>query len=179
MANLIENPSFELDTSSPPGKWANFNSPANVTRTTDSTVSYTGGKSLKIATTDGATADCGVEQNEFSGRTGKITVLPSTTYYYSSFIKSALTTGQVHTHIKLFTALYAAETGKDTPNVTGTNDWTQNALSFTTGAADVIAEIWICFGAYGSAANGTAYFDDIYLDTVPYSPNNSGFFNFM
>jgi len=166
MANLLENPGFETDTSNPPSKWANFNSPSNVSRTSQNTTKYAGNNAWYIHTTDGSTADCGLDQNEGSGHL--ITVTPSTTYYYSSFVKTALTTGQVHTHIKLFTAGYGSETGQDTSDITGTTDWTQNTKTFTTGASDVIAEIWLCYGAYGAAANGEAWFDEIYLDTVPY-----------
>lgn len=172
MANLLENPGFETDTSNPPAKWSNFNSPANVTRGAVNTASHSGSNSWKVSTTDGSTADCGLQQSEFSGRTGTITVVPNTTYYYSSYVKTALTTGQVHTHIKVFTAGYGSESGYDTSDVTGTNDWTLNDKTFTTGASDVICEIWLCFGAYGSAANGDAWFDDISLD-VPTPPSSA------
>lgn len=163
--NLIENPGFEADAdgTTEPSKWDTFNNPGNIQRRVSTEFAHSGTKSYKINTTDAATADCGILQNEFSGRTGTIAVVPNTQYRFSSFIKTALTDGQVHTHIKLFEPGYAGETGLDTDEVTGTNNWTANDLVFTTGANQTIAEIWVCFGAYGNPANGQAWFDDFAL----------------
>ena len=164
MANLLENPGFETDTNDPPAKWANFNSPTNVARTSQNSVKYAGNNAWKVNTTDAFNADCGIAQHESSGRTGKIDVSPSTQYYFSNYIKTALSAGQAHTHIKLFEAGYANEAGYDTSDVTGTTDWILNDKTFTTTSTQVICEIWLCFGAYGNPANGTAYFDEMNLD---------------
>lgn len=169
MANLILNPGFETDSAgaNPPTNWGNFNAPGNIVRAVATDEFYAGSKSWKINTTDGNTADCGLLQSA-STRVGgsTITVLPNTEYRFSNYIKTQLTTGQAHVHIKLFEAGYANESGYDTPNVTGTTDWTLNEYVFTTGASDVIFEAWLCFGAYGAAANGIAWFDEQFLDVT-------------
>lgn len=167
MANLLENPGFEENGSGVPTRWNNFNSPSNVTRAVATDFVHSGSNSWKMATTDAATADGGLTQTEFTGRAaGKITVVPNTNYTISGWIKTALTDGQVHIHVKLFESGYSNESGYDTDELTGTNDWTLNTLNFTTGPADVISEVMLCFGAYGNPANGTAWFDDISLDVT-------------
>lgn len=169
MANLFLNPDFEADAGgvNPPTSWGNFNSPGNIVRAVATDQVHGGSKSWKVNTTDGNTADCGLLQSQSTRVGGSfMTVLPNTEYYFSNYIKTQLTTGQAHVHIKLFTAGYGSESGYDTANVTGTTDWILNDYTFTTGPSDVIFEAWLCFGAYGAAANGIAWFDDFYLDVV-------------
>lgn len=167
MAEIMENGTFEADaaTTNPPTSWSNFNSPANVQRQVATDEVHGGSKSWKVNTTDGNTADCGLQQTEFTRSGGVITLAQNTDYHFECYIKTALTTGQAHVHIKTFESGYANEGGIDTSQITGTTDWTLNEVDFNSGDA-VIAEIWLCFGAYGAAANGSAWFDDVSLDVA-------------
>ena len=162
--NLVENPGFETDADGvdPPSSWGRLNDAAGCTRITASDYVHSGSHSLKISSA--SAVDDGIFQSH-DVRTGNTTmfITPNTDYRLSGYIKTALTGGQAHIHIKIFDASYDSPTEYDTPLLTGTNGWTFNTLAFTTASDQVIAEIALCFGAWGTPATGSAWFDDISL----------------
>lgn len=164
MSNLLNNYFFEADiiTTDPPTEWGRLNDVIGCTRQVSSDFFHEGGKSLKISNPIG-TADEGILQTEFTRSNGIITVIPGNTITVGGWIKTNLTAGNCHIHVKLFQSGYTNEIGFDTALRSGISDWKYDSLKIIVPSGYIIAEVILCFGAYGTSATGDAWFDEIYL----------------
>ncbi|NTW61553.1 polysaccharide deacetylase family protein [Candidatus Saccharibacteria bacterium] len=177
--NLIENFSFESDPVGydPPSSYGRLNNVAGCTREVVSDYVYLGGKSLKISAA--SAVDEGIYQSEGSRSGGAMVIVPGATYRFSGYLKTALTTGQAHFHLKTWDDSYSNGYEFDTTLYYGTNDWTYCEYIFKAATNQTIAEVVCCFGSWGDAAAGSAWFDNLNLERIAtinaYSASDSGF----
>ena len=142
-ANLVADPDFANGSAS----WAT--AVGTTTGTSfDTSVTYSGAKSLKFAAT-GATL--GVSQ--------VVTVVPNTDYTLSGYLKTSLTAGQIQCDVN--------GTGIDSPGIlsSGTSNWTYKNENVTIPAGTTSVSIR-CFG--NGSPQGSAWIDMVQL--VPVIP---------
>lgn len=141
--NLVLNPSFENNITD---AWGGFGS---ATRTRDTTVSYSGGASLKVDS-GGVNVDSGLEYAYN---------LTAGTYYLSAYVKTSGITGDANVVLRNRTN-FAADI-KLTVKA-ATQDWTRVTGQYTVTSTDNF-DIVIGLGPYGSQSQGIAWFDAIQL----------------
>ncbi|WP_226022988.1 PVC-type heme-binding CxxCH protein [Halomicrobium salinisoli] len=163
--NLFENPSFEETQSAVgPDGWSTNTFGGSADYTYVEGTAHSGDHSVQISSSDGADAVW----------YAMASVEPETEYTLSGWIR----TEQVETQSdSALGALFNVHTTDyETDVLTGTNDWTEVSVTFTTGADVSELQINALFGGYGNAT-GTAWFDDVSL-TGPDGTNllsNGGF----
>jgi len=160
--NAINNPTFNTNILD----WYQYTSAGSYTISHETTTTHSGAGSFKIVSTSGTTCDGGIAANANAGGTTdigfSISLVASTTYYLSVWIKTGASVANAHCVLQDSSYAAPIQFHQTSANV----DWTLFSGSFTTTAA-ISARILIGLGSYGSASDGTAYFDDLYLGTGP------------
>ncbi|MFC7441143.1 DNRLRE domain-containing protein [Laceyella putida] len=177
--NLVINPGLERVVSGAPEAWTvqKVNDSGSVA--SDSTVYYSGTQSVKI-TTKSTSASLG-----FAGATQELYVAPNTTYTLSAMIKSqGLTQAGAFLNVLQLKedGTYSSGGWKDNrfSRVSGTQDWTQRQVTFTTAADTVKVRIYLEVDHSSLQGVGTAWFDEVMLEagdvSTDYNPiENSSF----
>ena len=97
--------------------------------------------------------------NKTDGYFHYVAVKPSTTYTLAGYIKTSSLTGTGAFLTASATGEFYPNTGRRSAVQTGTVDWTQRSVTFTTTSSENAVGVWA--GAESSA--GTAWFDDLSL----------------
>ncbi len=149
-ANILVNASFEDVENGLPKGWRPVNYGRRAAFAADESVFHTGGRSLRISSTDGADAYLQAD----------ILVRPFAKYRLSGWVKTDnVKPGTGRGALFNLDGLEVA-----TPAVSGTQDWTRVEIVFDTEANDGVS-VNCLFGGWGRAT-GTAWFDDLSLEML-------------
>jgi len=159
--NLLQNADFTAASNGVPSGWGDLRVYSGAGRDVVTVAQANDGRRgtpcLRISTE--RASDCGVA--------ALVPVQPGTRYRLSGWIRTA----EVKPLRGSDGAMLNVHGGVRTNGVQGTTDWTQVAVEFEAGSAEIV--VHCLFGGYGGAA-GTAWFDDVALEALGSSHTLAG-----
>ncbi|MBD1371037.1 RHS repeat protein [Hazenella sp. IB182357] len=166
--NLAINGDMERVSANLPQNWAKAAVYDGGSLITDASAKYSGTQSVKFTTSSTATTEGTLG---YIGATQIIPVEPGTTYTFSGFIKTSnLTNAKAFFNVQQL----LDESGTVNPSnqwtdnrfskLTGTHDWTQRQVTFTTDEETTYVRVYLEVDHTSKTSSGSAWFDGIQLE---------------
>ncbi|MCG1024920.1 DNRLRE domain-containing protein, partial [Dehalobacter sp.] len=171
--NMLGNPSFEdLNGGNDPYLWDEYVDQDNGSVTQDATNHFYDNDSVKIE----SVFKSGTSGTSYLYAYQQVKVKPNQQYTFSSFIKTSGLNGRAFLNVRQLDANQNHISWTDNrPGITGTNDWTDSRLTFTTSGTTQYVQVYMEIDHDATHFGGIAYFDGAQLEEGN-APSGSKFF---